>query len=713
LLFCCLVACTWSCLDPGDPGAGGTGAAQSGRTPTLFEETTGTRFEYTDPAPVIPRRDDLVLDVLEPRLLAALEQSGYQMAQLFSREEWGVARQRSSNEEFHRNSPWYHSMVNDLAAEIAAHSRRYGGEYIEVADLTDRPRRFSPKWLSSRYARFELIAVVNRLDRMELSRAAEDAAHAPRSCGEVRFVYRLAYDHTGLQPRVYSRLPFTFNMVYEVPRPAGADPYQACVAAARAFRVSRDLAGETAYLQWLAEQPLDLARMRFKQVEVNFQVVRLTSGGTPTLGGHAEYILRIFRPEERRMVAAPLENTPDVERLRGDPALRRELVAFLRGNLAAIDRGTVVLPDRFLTRRAISVSTSGLHRLANRPFTQLLDPADLDGIDFAQAGFIDSPEALLMRLDDLTCQGCHQSNSVAGFHLVGRDRARTTHPLNAARVAYSPHYLQDRQRRLSYSWMLAREERAPGEFAVRPLAFQKHKRSRPGPGDACFTAAALSAHFKGPRADNLGCAEGLECVELVHNANLRPAIGTCLPPRNRPVAGLPCWRGEMIDSDNQREDDFTGVGQQHGCSGNGYRCFEPVQGTPGGMCYNTCAAGRERDALEACAYNGGERFDRCAARGNFAECIRDSISRGLRMACDENTPCRDDFICQSLFDIRHLPEPVRHPPGSHHPGRQPGRQDRLLRPHLLPLPDAPGRPPGRSPVNRSGRRRRHLPRRLC
>ena len=80
--------------------------------------------------------------------------------------------------------------------------------------------------------------------------------------------------------------------------------------------------------------------------------------------------------------------------------------------------------------------------------------------------------------------------------------------------------------------------------------------------------------------------------------------------------------------------------------------YEFKGGTPGGLCYRSCGSGdTARNEHEVCAYNGGASFDTCAASGNFASCIQGSIRRGLRTACDENIPCRDDYICQRFFEV--------------------------------------------------------------
>src|SRR5262249_27070450 len=62
-------------------------------------------------------------------------------------------------------------------------------------------RLFDARWLRSKNARFELVAVSNRLDRKPF---------APKgACGEVRLLYRLAYATTSKGTAIASRLPAT------------------------------------------------------------------------------------------------------------------------------------------------------------------------------------------------------------------------------------------------------------------------------------------------------------------------------------------------------------------------------------------------------------------------------------------------------------------------------------------------------------------------
>ncbi|RUT95354.1 hypothetical protein EOD10_41040, partial [Mesorhizobium sp. M7A.T.Ca.TU.009.01.3.2] len=134
----------------------------------------------------------------------------------------------------------------------------------------------------------------------------------------------------------------------------------------------------------------------------------------------------------------PLENTPDTARLSQDAALKARLAAYVGANLPAVDEGVYEIPDEFLARKIISWSTFGSARQANHPFTQLFQPKEFAPLDYSALKLVRTPEALVERLDNGACQGCHQAGSTAGFHFIGLDD-KTTSPLNRIEVGISPH----------------------------------------------------------------------------------------------------------------------------------------------------------------------------------------------------------------------------------------------------------------------------------
>jgi hypothetical protein len=130
------------------------------------------------------------------------------------------------------------------------------------------------RWLQTDAARFRLVGVINRLDRRDFN-----AAKGEGGCGEVRFIYRLAYSFNYDKGTLASRMPFNFNAVFT----AAPDADGACTGvagrwtpAARRKRRCR-LAGRRCARQGRADI--------LKQLELNAQVTRFPSGQEPGSAG--------------------------------------------------------------------------------------------------------------------------------------------------------------------------------------------------------------------------------------------------------------------------------------------------------------------------------------------------------------------------------------------------------------------------------------------
>jgi len=470
-------------------------------------------------------------------------------------------------------------------------------------------RQFDIGWLEAENVHLDRVAVVNRLDRQPFAR---------EHCGETRIVYRLAYRADVGGERVSSRLPMTINVVF----------WQdgACTEIAQRWLIPSDMSTGAGLVEHLARGPLasvHLGAERLKSVEINLQSVRWPAAVHPGMAGHAEYTLRAFRAAAGRFEPMPLENTPDIERLRTDDALRDRLLVWLRTreNLQAIDRGTALLPQEFLAQRAQSVTPRGFARLANRPFRQLFALADFEDLEFAGLLHVHSARGLLRRLDGLTCGGCHESRSVAGFHVLGEDLPSSG--LDALVVSVSPHLTADLPRREAYVSALARggavdDSRPPAERESTPAPYGAHC----GLGDPSFEAWT--------------CAPGLECTELDDEE-----LGTCLP-RERSGAGSPCEVGQMRVHADPHRDRVTSV-RSIACD-RGAVCNSNGVGFPQGMCTLGCM-GLEPD--ESCgAIVALHPFNLCVGRGRpFPECVRDNAHPAGMRRCGPDRPCRDDYIC--------------------------------------------------------------------
>lgn len=593
------------------------------------------------------RAGEPVLYLDRPILLSGLEERGYGFGALF-----GVDG-RSDLEELYDEAPAYRSIVDTVAADLGELRQeiKAGGRPLHETTAVEAGRIMDMRWLKSRAARLRLVGVVNRLDRRDFHELRGDTG-----CGEVRLIYRLAYSFRkdGKGKVLSSRMPFNFNAVFDVEPDADGG----CQGVALRWTPGDD---ERADIGWLTGGPLDRARLRFRQLELNAQVVRFPSGQEPEFGGQAVYLMRIFGIDGERTFELPLENTPDTARLSEDAALKADLAAYVRDNAAAIDQGVYAIPDRFLARKAISYSTFGNAREVNHPFSPLLAASDFSGIDFSGGRLVRSPEALVERLDNGTCQGCHQSGATAGFHFIGLDD-KFTSPLNRIEVGISPHFHAELPRRQAYLEGVA-GGREPNRF--RPLSFAPPAEWKDG--EVAYETAGLSMSCLTPDdarkfAGGWQCGEGTVCTALARVGGARVGLAQCLPPPEaQTYSGLPCLEGEVTSSadlpfkDKYPLTQFAAFATK--ASPADYTCRPPRIGVPGGLAYRQC---NEKDRAfasfkpggeippEICGLTGGKKFDLCVATGNFDECLAGAVQRGNRSSCDAGHFCRDDYICQAF-----------------------------------------------------------------
>jgi hypothetical protein len=524
----------------------------------------------------------------------------------------------------------------------------------------DEPRHFDTRWLNSGFAAMKLVGVVNRMDRVDFD---------PSGCGEVRFVYRLSYR----APKSSSSLPFFVNVVKRYPKQSNCSVF-----------AERWLLPHGASAEQLAAALRDgpLKGLVFKQMEVNFQSLRFTSGYMHDFGGQAMYMQRIFRPKGDTLEPAPLENTPDVLAVEADPALLTRFVDWLKqgDRLERLDNGTLVVDfdERFLTKFSVSWSTLGRARTANKPYSRMFEGKRtlLDSIDISHLKFVKSRDALLERLNNLTCMGCHQSGGMAGFHLTGYADDRYSHGFNKQQSAMSPHATAEEARRRAHVEALA--------AGRQPDTFRPHSN---------FTSADWTANsaprFKDATVGHLcaspdafagapGCApvdgQPTACELTVTSKDGPVLFGECVVKGGHAFAGAVCWNGEVsevaslprdrgpIPSYNlfAFQDKWRLQGSAYGGSElKGLRCVLPQSGAPLGRSSRSCTLAEEnfdgldlakRVPAELCANQGGNGFDLCAAAGNSGACLQSRVARGMLDTCSPTKACREDYICQKVPD---------------------------------------------------------------
>ena len=209
------------------------------------------------PAAATPSFEPLVV-VSEPRTLAAMEAGGLDAGTLA----FG-GKQATSLAQLAGGAGWA-SIARVLRADIAeiyAADARYG------VGMKYTHRGFDPAWLSSSAVRLELVAVVNRIDRRVF--------HPGRAVSCASSIAR----RTRLPTRIGSRRGCRSR----------STSCSSCPTTANAARAAR--------ARWrgpMTSLPSCARALTLKSVEVNLQTSRWPSTIRPDLGGHADYLLRVF-----------------------------------------------------------------------------------------------------------------------------------------------------------------------------------------------------------------------------------------------------------------------------------------------------------------------------------------------------------------------------------------------------------------------------------
>ncbi|HEV7671723.1 MAG TPA: hypothetical protein VGS22_24640 [Thermoanaerobaculia bacterium] len=592
-------------------------------------------------------------------------------------------------------------------------------------------QQIHPQFLTNSGSRIELVGLINRIDRQFIHDLIP--GDEPRNrCGEISLIYRFSYSLRG--GAVSSRLPVTFNVVLpaiphdrkkgvttcqgtaarwlaELNRPAGRTPEQ----------VVADLTDAKKGIVALIDGR-DIER-----IELNIQAYRISAGSDSTdLGSTAQYIIRVFRwhPARKMFTASYLTDQIDRARLLGnplgdanscDPGVNRPMsrdkfLAFLLSPvvLSDVDNGTLNIPQEFLACRATSSSPGGAARSGNALYWDALDPAEQlvtdDRIRTAlaratsatrQFSFVRSPEDVRLRLNELSCSGCHQARAIAGFHFPGADRAET--PVsNAVFLPGSPHFYGDQVRRiailerLAAGHYLSRYQLAQS-YASRPLNKFKPRMSDTqligGWGGACLLPEQRATSRR-----QWDCRAGLVCKALFDSLNA-PGMGTCVPEGHQEIgdalqvgrvtstrygfetylrttpAPVGDWSDrltrntliptDLLPADAPADNSFYGAHQEF------------YQGDPTGGTGTPAEQARiKRDALtggfpsgmlrlsecrglppeSTCGLVASSGFNSCleevtAGTKTLGQCFEQRTSYAGMRACDVENPCRDDYIC--------------------------------------------------------------------
>jgi hypothetical protein len=349
---------------------------------------------------------------------------------------------------------------------IARHKAGLPNESIGVGDAFDF-QLFDRTLLYSADTRFVLAGIVNRMDRAWLS---------PANCGEVRLIYRLVRTNpvrsdapaTGNASDTVAspRLPMTLNVVLKA-RGDGNAQAVSCSEIARRWLAAGDssLTGaELAATLTSADGALDLiAPENIDRIETNLQIAHAPKSAIRDF--RTDYLLKVFRynAQSGLFEEVPLENQIDRERIFADEALRRDFKAWLLDpvHFGELDRGMILVPERFLATGAIAATPVGFAPSNLQPAFGLVQGEGTDAV-FSESEVVAALKqatehgASLMnirsvagferRLNDMTCSGCHQTRSIGGFHFPGVDWMAAK-PSNSTVVPASPHFFGDQIRR--------------------------------------------------------------------------------------------------------------------------------------------------------------------------------------------------------------------------------------------------------------------------
>lgn len=581
--------------------------------------------------------DDLedALVIGRPEIFRPLEAKGFSLADLISTKPGaGILDNKAI-----ADVPAYGAVLENLRKEMADYRKKnpkYG------VGLEFGGRLFDLDYLVNPRARFALVGVTNRMDT---------GYKTGNRCGEVRFIYRLAYNVIDHGKPVTSRLPMTINLVFH--GGLNDDPAHCTELAKEWLKVTPKTTPE----ELTTTGPLSarfFRRENVKALELNLQIVRLAAAVRPDFGGHAEYLLKVYKWQGDTFAETTLENQIDRPRLLADKALYAELKAWLFDptNVRAIDQGTHLIPEKFLAKSALSIAPGGITRSGNRQFYSFITGDEIDKINFAPLENIKSPVAFLRRLNDSTCIGCHQTRAIGGFHFTGRDPFGK-YPGNSVFLPGSAHFMGELARRK----VVLQEIAAGGAvdysrgFSARP---QTRRAGKTLDGSGLYNGwGAHCATGDDPSFKGWTCAAGLKCKSLLDKQD-GLGSGICLPETQQ--VGDPCESG-IIKTKEFGNDVYERSGERAAVTVKDALCSPQSQapGTSSGGFLNgnvrtrSCAnLPKEASCGPLPAARPG--FNACLTQKNFGDCLKEyAVGVGLR-GCDQRNPCRDDYICAESFE---------------------------------------------------------------
>lgn len=616
------------------------------------------------------------LAITHPRIVETLSQraSGEGVGLAYYLDVTGRSTPNLSNQELAK-LPAFQSILQSVRRELNQYTQTTNKPSDTVGvGVHFHHRLFDYRFLEYDRARFVLVGVINRMDKAWMN---------PTTCGETRLIYRLSYrvEINGDKDKtVTSRLPMTINLILNAKSP---DSPITCEEIARRWsglKVEGLTITQAADLIMSANgilAPELRDRKLIKQLEINLQLSRKAAAVRRDFGGHAVYLLKIFKldPSSQTFKEAPADNQVDRKNAQAfyawlfDPKFKAQ-------RLHALDQGTIVIPEQFLASRAYSIAPGGLSRAINHPLAGTVSDdrlaKELSEVRSEQFLNIKSVEGLKRRLADISCTGCHQTRGIGGFHFMGQDPYSWSDELNAKLPVYpgnsvvvpgSGHFFADLQRRRVYLNRVATGQIADGAmgFSSRP---QQHVATMEANGDGAFNGwGAHCYNGDDPSFKDWTCARGTVCTEL-HGSPMAPGMGVCISDSGKEI-GDPTESGDVrltgsdwISDRYTRKQSFPlPTGSDYVNSPQSANPGEKTGGFPGGAIrLNSCdSASMQRHPEARCgalpAASAG--FNDCLFQPNvsFKQCL-DRYSKGVGLrTCSRENPCRDDYICVESLEF--------------------------------------------------------------
>jgi hypothetical protein len=417
---------------------------------------------------------------------------------------------------------------------IARHKAASPAEASGVGPSFDL-QLFDRALLFSGDTRFVLAGIVNRMDRAFVD---------PDSCGEIRLIYRLVrITPAGAGDGASPRLPMTLNMVLKA-RGRDHDPAITCAELARRWLATGEAQASGAELAgWLTSKEGALALVgadHIDRIETDLQIAHMPKSARHEF--RTDYLLKLFRLDPQRLTfeEGRLENQIDRDRIFADAGLKRDFRTWLIDpkQIGELDRGTILIPEKFLATGAIAATPAGFAPSNLQPAFGFVEADGYGNEVFGESEVvaalrkaaaqgialenIRSVAGFERRLNDMTCAGCHQTRGIGGFHFPGVDWTAEK-PSSSMIVPASPHFFGDQVRRRDILTAM-RDGKEPDfsrGFSDRPQSRGSTELAgtlyEDGWGAHCYQQRPKASE-NDPSFRSWTCAEGLSC-QPVGNAS--------------------------------------------------------------------------------------------------------------------------------------------------------------------------------------------------